>query len=348
MAKQPLITTGNLPANALSDRVAIVTGGGTGIGFEAARSLAWLGVNVVIAEIDKQAGSNAASQISAEMNNDNVTFIHTDVGDQSSVERLATAIRKKLGRVDIVLNNAAVEPVGPVVEASIESWDHSYRVNLRGPVLMARAFLPEMVKRNSGVFVCVSSVGGAFMGPYEVLKRAQVELAATIASECEHSDVVAFAIGPGLVPETRGAAEGIPKIASMMGKTVAEFEEMSKSVLISVEAAGAGFAAAIALASQFRGLETSSQEALRAAGIQWATESDHGNRATLSKDQAAKASDLTHLLLLALQEQLRQWQGMGMFQRGWMFRDFTKRAGLPVEKYIERMIVLEAQLSTGG
>jgi NAD(P)-dependent dehydrogenase (short-subunit alcohol dehydrogenase family) len=347
MAGTLYISKGNLKRGALSKQVAVVTGAGSGIGFEAARSLAWLGAHVVIAEIDKRAGSHAASVICEEMGEGQARFVHTDVGESRDVARLANRVLKDFGQLDIVLNNAAVEPLGAVSATPVEAWDSSYRVNLRGPVLFARAFLPPMLKRNSGIFVCVSSVGGAYMGPYEVLKRAQVELANTIDAECEGTGVIAFTIGPGLVTETRGASEGIPRMAEMLGKTVDEFTEMSKAALISAEAAGAGFAAAIALASSFRGQETSSQEALRAAGIQWADARPTLDRKALSGSQLSEASQLAHVLKEALQEQLRQWQELGVFQRGWMFRDFTKRAGVPLEKYVDSLASLETRLKTG-
>ena len=260
---------------------------------------------------------------------------------------MATKVLKDFGRVDIVLNNAAVEPVGAIANTPINLWDKSYQVNLRGPVLLAEAFLPQMIKRNSGVFVCVSSVGGAYMGPYEVLKRAQVELANTIDTECEGTGIIAFTIGPGLVLETRGAKEGIPKIANMMGKTVEEFNQMSQAALISAEAAGAGFAAAVALASNFRGQETSSVEALRAAGIKLDEGSHINERKNLSNEEVVKAIELSDLLLTTLKDQLRQWQSLGLFQRQWMLRDFSKRAGLPIEKYIDQMSLLEDNLQTG-
>ena len=100
---------------------------------------------------------------------------------------------KKFGKIDVVLNNATVFPMGAVKDTAIESWDFSYRVNLRGPVALARKFLPAMIERKHGVFVCVSSSGAApFMGAYEVFKTTQVELSNTISSEVDGTGVFAF------------------------------------------------------------------------------------------------------------------------------------------------------------
>lgn len=347
MNNRPVISTGNLTSRSLSGRAAVVTGAGSGIGFEAARSLAWLGAEVIIAEIDKKAGAAAATDISKEMGQGKVIFVHTDVGDERSVRKLANEAFRAFGRVDIVLNNAAVEPVGAVKDAPVEAWDLSYKVNLRGPVLLARAFLPRMLERNSGVFICVSSVGGAYMGPYEVLKRAQVELAGTISAECEGTGVVSFVIGPGLVPETRGAREQMPRIARMMGKTVEEFIEMSRAALISVEAAGAGFAAAAAMASRFRGQEISSLEALHEAGIELAGDAQPLSAKALTAAEIEEAGVLSRILLSGLEEQRRQWQGLGIFQRQWMTRDFSKRAGMPIEKAVDKAAGLKEHLEAG-
>jgi pyruvate/2-oxoglutarate dehydrogenase complex dihydrolipoamide dehydrogenase (E3) component len=79
MGKPILTSTGKLRPDTLASQIAIVTGAGGGIGFEASRALIWLGARVIIAEIDKQAGSNAAAILAREMGNGKVTFIHTDV-----------------------------------------------------------------------------------------------------------------------------------------------------------------------------------------------------------------------------------------------------------------------------
>jgi NAD(P)-dependent dehydrogenase (short-subunit alcohol dehydrogenase family) len=347
MGNRQLISTGNLIPVSLSGKIAIVTGAGSGIGFEAARSLVWLGAKVIIAEIDKKTGVSASNRISEEFGADKVLFIQTDVGDERSVQTLSNKAIHSLGKVDIVLNNVAVEPIGAIKDAAVESWDLSYKVNLRGPLLLARAFLPHMLEQNSGVFVCVSSVGGVFMGPYEVLKRAQVELSYTITSECEGTGVVSFVIGPGLVPDTLGASEQIPKIARMMGKTIEEFQDISRSAIISMEAAGAGFAAAVALAPRFRGQEISSFEALTAAGIDSHVAPEITKDKSLTAEEFTQAAASCRMLRLGLEEQLKQWQDIGIFQRQWMTRDFSKRVGMPIEKVTNMVGNLERILSSG-
>ena len=338
-----LITTGNLKPDALHGLVAVVTGAGRGIGFETARSLVRLGAKVVIAELDAATGAAAAQAIQDELGAGTAAFVQTDVGSEESVAGLKAKARALYGRVDIVLNNATVTPMGAVKDRPIKDWDASYSVNLRGPVLLAQAFLPEMIARKQGVFVCVSSVGQAYMGAYESFKAAQVHLAETLDAELEGSGVFAFAIGPGLV-RTPGAAAGIAELAPMYGKSVEEFFEMSKEHIISPEEAGAGFASAVVLAEQFRGQEISSKQALISAGISLgeAAQSTQGRK--LTGEETKQALSLCRSVRATLAEQSAGWAKRPLFERQWMVRDFRKNAGMPAERWLETLGSLEQAL----
>lgn len=344
MSGTPLIGKGNLEAGCLGGQVAVVTGAGRAIGFEAARALAWLGARVVIAEIDPRTGRNAARRINEEMGPGKALFFRTDVGNETNVRRLARHVLKVWGKVDIVLNNATIAPVGPVHEVAIAEWDASYRTNLRGPVLLARAFLPGMMTRGKGVFVCVSSAPGPFMGPYEAMKTAQVEMANIAAGELEESGVSVFAIGPGIV-RTPALEAAMPKLAPLYGKTVEEFFAMSAAHEVTVEAAGAGFAAAIALAPRFRGQLIGSKQALIAAGIDVPDAGIMNTAKELTPDAMKKASQLCHIVRSTLLEQSSGWQDRPLFERQWVVRDFKKEAGQPVEQWLEDLERLEERLS---
>jgi len=339
------IASGSLDSKILKGQVAVVTGAGSGIGFEAARSMAWLGANVIIAEIDRKIGRHAAADINREMGREAAFFIATDLGNIRSVNRMVRQVLKVFGKVDIVLNNAAVTPLGAVKDSTIEEWDLSYRVNLRGPVLLARAFLPGMLERNRGIFVCVSSVGEAYMGAYESLKAAQVHLARTLEAELEGTEVLVFSIGPGLV-YTTGALEGIEKLAPLYGKTVEEFFEMSKDHIISVEAAGAGFAAAVALADRFRGMEIDSRTALAAAGIVLSEDKDpQTSTFDLAPEDAKRAVHVCRRVRNTLDEQHQGWLQRPLFERQWMLRNFRQVSGLTAEQWLEALDQLEQALA---
>ncbi|MBA4383095.1 MAG: NAD(P)-dependent oxidoreductase [Anaerolinea sp.] len=336
-----------LNSNALKDKTVIVTGAGGGIGYETARALLWLGSNVVIAEINEQNGEKAASDLSSEFDSKKVLFVRTDVGDEASVQNLFTLAEQAFGQVDVVINNATIAVLGAVKDVPIEQWDASYRVNLRGPVLMAKAFLPGMIKRDHGVFVCVSSVGGAFLGGYETFKAAQVHLANTLDAELEGTNVIAYTIGPGLVP-TVTATNAVAEIAPLMGMSLDEFYKMNKNAMLSVEEAGAGFAASVVFAEKFRGQEISSMQALKAADIQYGGEESESGSAGLVGEKLEQVKQALACVHTTLKEQSEGWKSRSIFERQWVIRDFKKTAGMPVEEWLNALETLENELSGSG
>jgi NAD(P)-dependent dehydrogenase (short-subunit alcohol dehydrogenase family) len=335
-----MIETGNLTRRSLTGRVAVVTGAGGGIGYEAARSLLWLGSKVVIAEINPKTGRRAAQRLNQEFGPDVALFVRTDVGDEGSIKNLVRRAVKAYGQVDIVLNNATIAPLGAMKDVDIKTWDSSYRVNLRGPVLLARALIPGMVARNWGVFVCVSSTGGAYMGAYESLKAAQVHLATTLNEELENTEVAAFTIGPGFVP-TQTAASSLARLAAMMGKSENEMLEMVKAHALSAEAAGAGFAAAVAMAARYRGQEISSVQALADAGISLPAPGQTAGERSLTPEQLEQALALCRSARTTLAEQSAGWKERSVFEQQWMIRTFRQKASLPVEEWLRVLERLE-------
>src|SRR5512134_2549874 len=112
----------------------------------------------------------------------------------------------------------------------------------------------------------ICSKGTAFLGGYETFKAAQLHLGDTLAAELESTGVIAYTIGPGLVP-TETATKAVAKLAPQMGMSVQQFFEMNKSAVLSVEEAGARFAVSVVFAEKFRGQEISSIQALKVADI---------------------------------------------------------------------------------
>lgn len=351
-----LIASGTLRPDALTGYVAIVTGAGGGIGFEAVRALLWLGASVTVAEINEAAGKSAVERLKKEFVDAGVEFEATDVSDGESVARMVAATQARFGPVDIVLNNATFAPAGPpVAETPITDWDRSYAVNLRGPVLLARACLPSMLARRRGVFVCVSSTGGPYLGAYETLKTAQLALADTLDAELAGTGVTAFTIGPGLVT-TATAAAAIERVAPRLGLSLNEFYSTNRGAMLSVEAAGAGFAAAVALAERYAGQEISSSQALIDAGIDIPEEVEVPAGVDLAgavqpQEQAVPrasraAEKLCDTVRSTLVQQATGWRDRSFFERQWMVRDFRKRAGMPIERWIEELGRLGESLHT--
>jgi NAD(P)-dependent dehydrogenase (short-subunit alcohol dehydrogenase family) len=336
-----ILEKSRLTAQSLAGQVAVVSGAGRGIGVETARCLLWLGAAVILAEIDKKSGMAVEKELAANFGNERVRFVHTDVSREVHIERLKRKTIKIFGKVDIVINNATLTPMGAVKDVRMQDWDASYGVNFRAPVLMAKAFLPGMLARNYGVFACVSSVGVAYMGAYESFKAAQVHLATTLDAELEGTGVHAFTIGPGLV-RTPGAKAGIEQLAPLYGKSVEEFYALSQAHIISVEEAGAGFAAAVVLAEQFRGQEIGSRQALIAAGVD--LESASVPPSSLAPDTAAHLFLLLQQVSQTLKEQSLGWQERPLFERQWVLRDFKKNAGMAVEQWLDELASLEGSL----
>ena len=340
----PIISQLGLKPVVLAGETVIVTGAGGGIGYEAARALLWLGANVVIAEIDaakgEAAAKAAAETLTGEFDARRVVFVPTDVGDEASVQNLYEEAVRRYRKVDAVINNATIAVLGTVKDLPIEKWDASYRVNLRGPVLMARTFLPDMISRKHGTFVCVSSTGTAYLGGYETFKAAQVHLANTLDAELEGTGVIAFTIGPGLVP-TETARAAVNRLAPLMGVTVEEFYALNKNAVLTPEEAGAGFAAAIVYAEQFKGMEISSLQALKAADINFGVKEAGGAAAGVDAERRQEAAVLCGRVHATLKEQSDDWKRRSLFERQWVIRDFRKTAGMSVEEWLAALARLK-------
>jgi NAD(P)-dependent dehydrogenase (short-subunit alcohol dehydrogenase family) len=336
-----------LKPDALHGVTVVITGAGGGIGYETARALLWLGANVVIAEVNQPNGRKAEVALEKEFGKERVLFVTTDVGDEASVKELYKLSVLAFDKVDAVINNATIAVLGKVVDLPIESWDRSYNVNLRGPVLMAKTFLPDMIERDHGVFACVSSTGTAFLGGYETFKAAQVHLANTLDAELEGTNVIAYTIGPGLVP-TETALKAVAQLAPQMGMSVDELFEMNKGAVLSVEEAGTGFALSIVFAKKFRGQEISSIQALKAADINFGGGGEKNESVEMSSERRKQAQALCEAVLVTLKEQSEGWKSRSLFERQWVIRDFKNTAGMPVEEWLSCLERLQESLRGGG
>ncbi|MBV8294187.1 MAG: SDR family NAD(P)-dependent oxidoreductase, partial [Mycobacterium sp.] len=144
----------------LADRVAVVTGGGGGIGAATARLFAQHGAHVVIADIDTKRARETAEEIS-KSGGSALPFV-IDVRDADQVTDLARSILKRYGRVDVLVNNVGhwLRHPGDFVNTDPQLWDDLYRINLHHVFLVTHAFLPAMIERRPGAIVNVSSVAG--------------------------------------------------------------------------------------------------------------------------------------------------------------------------------------------
>jgi hypothetical protein len=252
-----------------------------------------------------------------------------------------------VGDVTIVVNNATITPIGSAPNVPIEQWDESYRVNLRGPALMAIEFLPEMIAQNCGVFLCVASLGEAFLAAYETLKTAQVRMATTLDVELKDKEVFCLTVNPGLVRTPR-AMHCIKSLASIYGITEDEFIRNTGEGIISAEAAGAGFAAAVVLAEQFRGQEITSRQALLAVGIKVANQPLYNPGKRLPEQTRKEAEEICESIIVRLTEQAGKWDDKSKLERQWFSQDFKTVAGMPVETWIQSLQRLEGTLQNNA
>lgn len=184
-------------ADLLTDRVAVITGGGGGIGAATARLFAEHGARVVIADID----AGRAEQVAAEIG-DPALAVPTDVRDAEQVGSLAHTVLRRYGRVDVLVNNVGdwVRHPGAFAGTDPQLWDELYRVNLHHVFLVTRAFLPAMIERHVGAIVNVSSVEGLRGYPedpvYAAFKAAVIQFTRSLAVQVGRDGVRVNAIGP--------------------------------------------------------------------------------------------------------------------------------------------------------
>lgn len=321
-----LIAGGILTPRSLQDQVIVITGAGRSVGSEAARALAWLGANLILVDTDAGLGRDCAARINLEIRADAAIFVNADHTDEKSVIHLARQVFRKFGRVDGVINVTQAAPTPDFITATVRDWDRNYRTNLRGPALMARIFLPAMIQQDYGVFISfpasrISSNQGRI---YACFRSAQNEMARALDAELEASGVITFSFKPG-------------KMTPEEDEPLAEaFEEE-----VSLEAAGAGCAAAVALAPRFRGLEVSAHQALLAAGIPPAA---MNGDVKLTPVQWEQAATLCANLGRELERQTMLWASKSHLERQWMWREFKITVGLDASECIARVNELSSQL----
>ncbi|KAF2234821.1 NAD(P)-binding protein [Viridothelium virens] len=138
-----------------------------------------------------------------------------DVTSVESVDNAATEVRKAFGRIDIIINNAGILSRDMIKDSDPEVWWNTWNVNLRGPYLVTRAFLPLMLEGGEKTFITVSSVGahciGAGLNAYQPSKLAVLRFTEFICAEYAEQGVLAFSIHPGNIPtDIVGGPENLP------------------------------------------------------------------------------------------------------------------------------------------
>jgi NAD(P)-dependent dehydrogenase (short-subunit alcohol dehydrogenase family) len=184
----------------LAGRVAVVTGGGGGIGAATARLFAQHGAHVVIADIDTELAERVAAEITA--SGGSALGIATDVRDADAVATLARSVLDQCGPVDVLVNNVGhwLRHPGNFVDTEPDLWDELYRINLHHVFVVTRAFLPAMVDQHAGAIVNVSSIEGLRGYPedpvYAAFKAAVIAFTRSLAVQVGRQGVRVNAIAP--------------------------------------------------------------------------------------------------------------------------------------------------------
>ena len=183
----------------LEGKTAIITGASKGIGAAIAHALAEAGANVVVSSRKQEAVDAVAHQIGSQ-----AIAVAANAGELQDLQQLASQAAKKFGGIDIVVNNAAANPVfGPVEDTEAWAYNKIMDVNVKGPFELCKLALPIMKERGGGALLNISSVGGLSpehqLGIYSVSKAALISLTKVMAREWGQYGIRANAICPGLI-----------------------------------------------------------------------------------------------------------------------------------------------------
>ena len=194
----------------LSEKVAVITGGASGIGFATAKALAAKGSNLVIADIEAGALNKAVATLST--TGTKVEGVVCDVASLASVQQLADTSFSRMGRVDIVFNNAGVAVGGPIAAMKHSDWEWIIKVDLWGPIHGVEAFLPRMIEQGQGGHILFTAsfaglVPNEGLGPYCVAKYGVVALAEVLRREMRPHNIGVSVLCPMRVETNIGSSE---------------------------------------------------------------------------------------------------------------------------------------------
>ncbi len=206
----------------LDGKVAVITGGASGIGKATARLFIEQGARVVIADIEDDRGKSLAEELGA-----NAIYLHTDVSQEPDVKAAIDLASEKFGRLDCMFNNAGIGGVlGPIEETPVEGFDMTIGVHLRGVFLGMKHAAPVMKRQGCGSIISTASVAGLRTGfaphTYSAAKAAIIHLTRSVAMELGESGVRVNCICPGGI--------ATPIFGRTFGLPLESAEEMAESL----------------------------------------------------------------------------------------------------------------------
>lgn len=208
-------------------RVALVTGGGGGIGSAICDELAKQGMAVAVVDIDGQRAAATATAIS--QHGTDVIWVGMDITEQISVDRGVDDITQRLGPIDVLVNNAGWDELLPFVQTEENFWRRVVDINLLGPIRLTKAVLPSMMERRWGRIVNISSdagrVGSSLEAVYSGAKGGVIAFGKTIARESVKHGVTVNTVCPGptatpLLDQIISQAEDAAKVIGGLTRAV--------------------------------------------------------------------------------------------------------------------------------
>jgi 3-oxoacyl-[acyl-carrier protein] reductase len=225
----------------LQGQVAIVTGGGRGIGRAIAKSFAQEGAAVIIAELDAVHGEATAQEIAAA--GGTARFVQTQVADRTSVEAMVQSTVAEFGQIDILVNNAAILGAnGPVLEVSQETWDRVIAVNQTGVFICSQVVGRVMAQARRGSIISIASVNAYVPQPncvaYGASKAAILAITIVLAEDLAHYGIRANCIAPGPIQTNRpDDAAPEPTDTVLLGRAGLPSEIASVALFLASDAA---------------------------------------------------------------------------------------------------------------
>jgi NAD(P)-dependent dehydrogenase (short-subunit alcohol dehydrogenase family) len=192
----------------LQNKVAVVTGGASGIGKAIAAAYVREGARVALVDIDEAKGKQAAAEISTK---GEAISVRTDVTDSASVNQMAAEVDRRFGRIDILVNNVGVRITKPFLEHTDADWNIMIATNLTGPFFCARAVTPFMIRGGRGRIINTASIA-SFVGrpnrvAYVSAKSGLLGMTRALAIDLGGSGITVNAIAPGSINSPMNASQ---------------------------------------------------------------------------------------------------------------------------------------------
>ena len=240
-----LLILKSVSTNMLNGKVALITGGGRGIGRAIALAFAREGARIAVAARTAE----QVEQVAAEIGNRAIAVV-CDVSNPESVTQMFTQTRERLGDVDILVNNAGIAESATLVTTSDDLWFRHLAINLSGTFYCTRAALPAMLEKKWGRVINVASIAGKtgapYIAAYSASKHGVMGLTRSVALEVATSGITVNAICPGYV-DTDMVTRGVERVVTRTGRTADEALEAIKKMSPQNRLATADEVAAIAL-----------------------------------------------------------------------------------------------------